>query len=942
MNEHLTLLLLSSEATVARRVLLDVSAHGLLRPFVIVDEDFGAVVVDDGTETPIDLTGHLAGLSPSLIRVVNVLPATVGRVPAERTEFLRFDLQKRCTDAGIAFTSIAVAVCGAREHIHRDSFAPQWHANILLAPEDSGASKGMIAVLLDPSRVEVAAAHAATVLGALWTWSDAGPFDNEPLRIAEDVCYVRLARLGTRVIDAGDLATRTLNWALGPSGVWPAPEGTIVHGDAERATANLAGELAAHLEFRFQPLAPPEAINPTTLGIGQAYLAYFRLLRDAVLLKLSSAAASIEERVLSTIEGHVQRQTFGTDSDVVIRVRGVPRGADALVRSVRRVNDLTVLPGVEPPSPAPTPQTWRSLAAAAFAAADGGPLPAGIRSDVLDWQGKRGVIADRTLLAPEPTLGSGTGFVLSNEDLASLGIDDPDGVGRMVGGADVFAARSVERLFSLVRPPEGSAPQPPPPPPPANAGSAPAPANSAAPAIPPRRRAPTVSELRRIQPSADLIERFTTWRTERERSLLWQLGTRLADGIGQALDDLGNTHRDLEQIGAEFQRYRAEAEALLRRRRRRVLTTLIAIPLLLATSAYTYHRLSSRLGLGLAVAGVLACIALPLVVIPIVREQLRLEAQLRRLLQRLEWLPRRRNRAVAEAVRLAALNDQLIEWVDVLAQSIHRPWGEPGHAGTEPTWNGESGLRALTGGTPQFDPEAIQGQVTRLRRALCRPGWLHAAYLETRRNWQLRYALVAGLDPASVPDPEADHGSSRQAIGTNPITGESVFGPRVQLCREIVARVHADTVARNAAGTCRAALLTSDTERMISTVRCAAPGLDGLSAQDFLSSLVEFSPLPSFNADYFGPTLGGTSGVLAASYFALSPPLTYQRPADDVPRVRLAACAVERRHVLAAYRLDVTDALPQEVFKMTGTPSARRLPADEPAPAAAEPYEGVG
>lgn len=928
MNEQLTLVLLPSAARTAREILIELSSHQLLRPFVLVDEQGDAVTVTDGLETSVSLSEYLSRRTPAMIRLVNVAPTTVDAAPAPFVDELWLKLSRQCVDAGIEFAAIGVAVGTKTDQVDSAAFAKQFNANIVLVPEDGGGSRGMIAVPLDADRVELAAAHAATVVGALWAWMEAGPFDNEPGRLVEDVCYVRLARLTSRVIDAGDVTARIVGWALSSEGAWPVPDGTIAHGDAPLAVERLVATTAERLGFRFNPVEPPTPNAPEVLSIFGAYKAWIRLVGDAFMMKLSSIAAGLEERVATTIEGHVQRQTFGEDSDVLVRIGGVPRPGDAMAGTMQRINLLASLPGIDPPSPMPTPQTWRELAAIAFAAVDGGRLPTGMSDDALRWQGLRGVLLNRSMIVPAPDPAFGTGFHLARSDFRSLGFEGAAADDRVVaGGGDVFTARSVESFLRLAAAPVGT-PVP-----------APEPSTEALTDEPP----PNERAVRFID---DLIIRFEDWRRAREGSFMWRLGVQLADAISTSLDDVAGAQADLEQLERDFAEYRIDAATVVKRRRRRVILTAVAIPLLLLASYLAYRYLYSRIGLILALAGVICSSAVPLSIVPVVREQRRLESRLRRLMQRLEWLPRRRNHAVAEAVRLASLNDQLREWTDILAQSIHHPWMGPEVLRDDATWNGDSGLLALTGGVADLDPEELQGQISRVRRSLCRPGWLQAAYLEVRRHWQARYLLIAGLDPTAQNEPEADHGGSRLPFGNNPITGEHLYAPRVQFQREVMERRHAATVGRAVALQCRSLLTTTDTRRLISTVRCPLPGLDGVTADDFLRSLVEFSPVPSFNHQYLRRTLTGTPSRIETSHVALTAPTTFRTPQDETARAMIPTLPLEGRHVLGAIRLDVTEALPKEDFLLV-----RADPSDEHPTALpgilqldlrADRYDGIG
>ncbi len=97
--------------------------------------------------------------------------------------------------------------------------------------------------------------------------------------------------------------------------------------------------------------------------------------------------------------------------------------------------------------------------------------------------------------------------------------------------------------------------------------------------------------------------------------------------------------------------------------------------------------------------------------------------------------------------------------------------------------------------------------------------------------------------------------ASRRPISVNPVTGEAVHSPRVQLAYDISAGRYAPALRAMQEAELRQVMAGRDADRMISRIRCEVPGLAGADPHEFLGSIVEFAPLPAFATRFLRPSL---------------------------------------------------------------------------------------
>lgn len=920
MTPSLSILLLHSRAAEARALLAEISGHRLLRPFVLLDEHGEALLMVDGMETLVDLDDYLARQRPGLIRLVNLgIAADSDYLSCAKAERVREHLDARCRPVGISFVALALAVPHRGAVIPAEFFGASWNANLILEPLDSAGSPGMMSVDMTPEKTQTAAVVAGLTIGGVWAWLPEGPLDEDEIRFVEGRRFLTVARLAVRVVDAGDLTARLVGWALDPGGAWPTPSGCAAHGAPDQAVRDLAPRVAQHTGFRYRKLEPPERHPVGPVGVLEALGIFFGSFLSSLQAMPGRAWRRLRDRAISAAESFVQAATFGNDSEIVVAI-GKPRELKGLVDPLRRVSAVTTLPDIRIPAPVPQPEMWRDFLGACLGSVDGGDFSEALAGVEPTWQGKRAVLSDRSYVVQEPSGDAGIGFLIDRTDAETLGFGESDSneTSWRIGGADVASCRVLEARFVEL----GLVPNP-------NTqqiDAQPDTAESKPPESPPSTNG--------------LVARYQRWRRNASKSLMWHLGEELADGIEAALSDISAAENELAAISSDIENYRTDEKRALRSRRIRVAILTVLLLLIIAGIVSGFAFLSVTAGLiGVALLFVWL-IGAVLALLSAARDEVRLKYRLKELEDLPTWLLKKRRHAADEAVRLTYLNDQLIDWADIVAHSIHRPWGHVTEAAANTPWRPSSALLGFTVGTPEIDDETMQGEVVRLRRSICRPGWLSAVFLEQRALWARRYERVAGVDTEQFVDAGADTTSDREPIGANPATGEPVFHPRLQLAADLRSERYVDELRREQVQRLRDQLARTDAERLVARVHSNVEGLSDLSPREFIGSLAEFDPLPAFASSNFIASLSTDTGVVERSVYGVSDSIEVTVVSSGrVDHRRIAVADVPERFVLAGMRLDMTARVPErEITLLAPSVAPKAGPKEPPADSAG----GVG
>jgi hypothetical protein len=899
--DALSIILVHSQAAGAHQLLTSLAADGLVHPCIVTNEAGDAVLLDHVSVTPVVLEEYLARQRPQVLRLVHLVIAVDGTVHAvDEAGSLRDLYDERCRAAGITFSSATIVVPHVGVTVDPSVTGPLWTVNAVVAPEDSGGSRGMMAIQLAPDRTEPMAVAAALTVGGAWSWMPEAPIDRMQPLPSGNPDNVRMLRLAVRTVDGGDLTTRVIDWALEPGGAWPLPPDVAIHGLPQQAIQQLASPLAAALGFQYVPLAPRPVPAPKPVGVIAALRLFITEMSVSLRAMPGKAWVRQKKRLTSTVEGFVQQRTFGADSDIAVSFRGASDGVVGLLNSAQRIQRVTALPSINEPAALSTPDVWNGLLSAAFGVVDGGSFTGSAGGLELQWQGRRAVVTDRSLVAPAPD-DALNGFPLSTADVALLtaGESAEEPMPRVIGSADATSARLVlDRLAHLQQ-----------------VEAAHEPGEQAVDGIP---QPPTPMSVDDI---AELRLRLGGWVAEREGSLVWKLGKALDASMTAAAEHLGMSEQRLTRLSAELEEYNEQERRHLKRRRRRF--GLLAFLLFVMLIATITGFLAVSLVAGLICLAVFASTLLlgTFGILSTAREEVRLKHRLAQLSTLPEQLIGQRQHAANELGRLSYLNDQLIEWAEIISCSLHQPWGGGATSPAEQMPGVSSDLLAFTRGIPDVDDEGVQGEIVRLRRRIAHSGWIQSEFVKAKSKWRQRYEIVAAVDPGEDLDPAADVSTSRSPLSINPVSGEAVFAPRVQLADDISSGRFAAALREAQVSELRQVMAGRDADRLIDRIRCDIPGLSGTEPQEFLASLIEFSPLPPFSQRFLRPSLDVDRFAVAETIFGISETVEFIPPQALSASRRIPVAGVEQRFLLAAFRLDLSRPLSTRDIRAFGSPN---------------------
>jgi hypothetical protein len=992
MSKSQTLVYLDRSAKVLREQLAELSNNGLIRDLLVIAGPNDVERLHEGTYSPTSIDSELARVQLELIRVVAL---RIESAPSEQVLQLEREtlasLRERGQQVGIGFKAFTVVVVSAGREVDASCFHPDWTANVVVVPEESAGGEGFIAIDLTPDKVEAVALAALALVGGLWSWIDNGVLDHEKAANVAGMTYIRMVRLTLRVVDAGDLTSRLIGWAMDPGGVWPIPNEYVIHDQPQEVVIDLAAQIAASAEarFTFLPFEPKSRPRPKAVGLFGALILFYSRLWNFVRSMPQEYVERLKNRVVNRVESFVQTQTFGADSSVVVRIAQRPETVAELVTTRVRAGLLTTLKEVGTSSVQPTPDTWAVIRSVSFGLIDGGDFHGSLIGSEPLWLGQRAVFTDRNLVAPSSgRLSSNPAFKLRALELCALGIEtmgdtylrpfdvpsvdlfelrltecedearsqpddrewlpelwrglvQPDMLDGplMIGGeaVDDVGVIDDEEEFTDQSEDEAAGDET------AKSDKDSGSSEEAASSLPDPVLRNDPGALKepptRIFILSRLRERYVDWMGDRRESLVWNLGEHLHTAIDEAVHDFESASHAFEAMKAEAEENQQELEKVNHRMRKWAKVALLLIVLLVL----------SAIGAGVIVGLILAyyfigavfalVFAFPLMVYRSARELTRLEFRLEVLATQPELILERRRHASAEVNRLSNLSEQLSDWSEIISAVIHRPWGQGGATtGVEP-WVAQSGSHVFSVGVPELDEVALESEIVRLRRHLARKDWLSKVYVQHEAEFSQRYArLVAGA-PGLGSRPSADINSGSQPIGTMPHTGENVYRPRRQFLVDVINDRYADFLRSVQVKQLRANIDDETTPAMLSAVQCAVDDLSGLESTLFLRPVVEQTPLPTF-ARFLHQRVGGPSVQPQYSVFGASDKVGAQIPEDGHERVKIEIGGVSERYVLACLRVDVSQSL--ELTDITFVSAPRTMPAAPVAPVPDNPITTLG
>ncbi|WMN01790.1 magnesium transporter [Rhodococcus erythropolis] len=322
-----------------RDVLTDLSAAGLLDPFLWIDEDEGlsgvsgvhALSVDGGETAKVALQDILASRRVARVRLCVLVPFIEG-AQTVRVESERAVADMLVSNSGSA-QLVRIRMILTRGGLQvPDSAAPAlagWH-NLLIAPEDSnGPGMGHVSLspTTDPIVIGRSAAPVVAGIAGLWAHVEHAPFDDIHI-VPGDA--IRLVRSFYRRLETSGAEHDLRERVLDIGGPLPLPldaGGSVVYvEDVPLATGTMAQNLwAKHRGTLVGVRVPkPADVGSQAIGLWRALVMFFSFmgsaLRNAPMAFYNRVSKGISGAVASTVNSAV----FGSDSSAyTIVVNGV-------------------------------------------------------------------------------------------------------------------------------------------------------------------------------------------------------------------------------------------------------------------------------------------------------------------------------------------------------------------------------------------------------------------------------------------------------------------------------------------------------------------------------------------------------------------------------------------------------------------------------------------
>ena len=951
-------ILLAAGAEPVAEVLCELSAQGMLRDCLVLDAQGHGSVIEQGVRLPIDLHEYLARRALTLVRVIHL---SLDGAPIAQTHLDTVaKLDATVTPVGVELerTSLVVPLDGVE--LDRDAFPQYRNYNLLVQPVDQAGESGFaILALTDPSKQVVIATAMVALCGALWQWLDEGPLDGGRFRTAIGEAAmpydgslldgrVRLVRAVTRMVDAGDIAGQAVSWALAPGVQFPPPSGCVRHGEPRQAVNALLDQMfptasTSPFGFNYVPYvlpASPSVKHVTPLQAIAMFMGEFwRELRKMP----GEAADRVVARVKTSVENAVASNTYGEDSEIVVKF-GKPTSAELATDAGSRVEAVLALPNLVANSPSSTPQTWTTLVGSVLAAADGNDPPTGVKIELPKWNNQRAAVTDfGALVHPSIADESRGQFILMKDEAGRLGWSAETDVA--FNSCDAYGARSVLSVIDGMAQPGADAaaksdmpPPPPPPPPPAPEPPSKKPAPKDAPAqaavAVTDAEASSVLAIQQLPHDLQVLrKRLLKWTAEREQTLMWRVADALMRQQDKAFGELTQASSELKRTLDEMAK--AEETEIKNRKWFRKKAFWITLWFLFVTAGAVVGfvllpALSVFIWIGVFVFGLLTTCKS---ILKTAKERVRQKHRRELVYLRPAQLMEQRQKAADEFVRLSSVYQQLQDWAEILACALHRPLGHVSQVSEQP-WATSVGALSFVSGIPKIDSDRMRRTTLSVMQHLATRGWLSRAYSRQRTMILDKYGELAGGVSATDQSPEADNSLECDVLARLPgLTGEAdivIYPPRENLRSQFAEGTSARSYRTEQVEALHKTVVTEDPYGMIESVSSDIIGLNEppRNPAAFLAPVVEWNSVPHFNSA-LRPRLQ-LDGVPVRSIVGISAGIdaTFM----EARSATIAVNPVPHRFTLAAFRIDISDSIPvSEVLHITQTSNRTAVvpPADD-------------
>jgi hypothetical protein len=893
--DRISVFIVHSSAERFREQLKSASVRGLLRLLIVVDEVGNFDLYDNGDVRRIDL---IRFLSENQIDLLHLQAVRFGSQHAQvdiQTEYkLAETLRTRLEMVHVQFVAGTISLASEGDPLFEENLQKTWNYNVVLSSEDWAGEAGFLPADLSAAEYEDLAFAASTLITSTWVWIDGIVHETIASKVMNPAAVVRLARVVLRIVDAGDLAVRVTSSALDQTGMWPVPPGCMFHSDPNTFVHETSAKIAAlpATSFYFEQPSGPPARSKKKVSIKEAIVLFFQQMIHAIFGRAIGWVEEMREKAFRTIEDIATNATFGSDSEILVRISGRPRPEDGVVSIGQRLGIVASLPNLQPVSPQPSPDAWRTFVAATLGTFDGGDVAISGNSDAAP---SKFVLSDRSFVAPDP-FAEGGKFSISISELDALGLSSVQEL-----TLRLFDSKSSDDLKSLLaEEPEVV-----------------------------KEESEEVVELGEHKivtclpdsPMKGIIRaRLNDFLEVRENTLVWRIGKILNEQGNAALTAWMDSDQFIAKLPDQLNTYLADADKAVKKIRRRQLITAIAHGLMIIGGVIAAFIFPLMVALSVFGVFILSLFGSILAFLGSAKEYVQLQNRFRDSIGLPQFMNEYRIHCYHEYVRLTSLYEQFLDWADVVAVVLHRPFGENVVSAAAQPYETNSNVTCFVAGTPDFNSDALQGEKQRLRRNLVRRGWLNEIVNRLEVSWKPRFAQVSGYLPDEVPKPEAD-----PSIGMYSQIGEgdadSLSSPRQHFRREVVAGRMAMNLRSDVENQMRDVFRNGDPSRLLGSISTGMTGLDGRDPSSFLTPPIEMSPLPSFDR-FMHMSVTNDGGEIKQVLYGVPNVLSGVAPDDGIAREKIATTTISDRFVLAMFRVDLSrDLDPHELRLLSSVKS---------------------
>ncbi len=766
-------------------------------------------------------------------------------------------IRERAERAAREVTAVTVVVPAAGVAFPAQAYDPMWDATLVVVPEDRYADDQMPADIRPGDLGPHGAAACATLTG-LWRWSDDALLDGVELS-GGGRSSIHVVSSAGRVLDGGMLADQVADMALTVQHSWPLPEGAIPPArpaeQPEVVITDVADQLIAKHGLEFRPTSQPAPTPPTKLnlwsGLKLFLTTFVGIMRATPTWYVSKARRRVEQGMLDFF----QNRTYGPESSVVLTLRGQTAGEWRSPSSAEQVYDAirsAKLPGTD--TIVAEPALWEDAMTSIAGTVDAGEMPDGITGPTMG--ASRLVVLSPGAVAPSP-FGPDASF-----DAKELG------QGRVVRSADPRAASNLALILDQHRQYDERV----------SSGESPA---------------------------AQRLAELQAWVRERSATFTWRIGEAISSAadaaaveLAVALETLARGEPDLGE---------SEEDQVLRRRlRRMVLWFCLAAVAAVALVVYAVREdwAADPQAIGVGVLVVLGLLLLAVVKFMGIVHRLT-QNQFARKRAHEAWLlaHEQAQSAATQVTRFSALYWQHLDWSEIIAGVVHRPWGAP-RAVSRPSAAAvpDDRPRSMAVGVASSVDLQVQRAISTAQKLVITKGWVAALLAQVQELSRRRYLALTSSEPDQV-HAARDTLQSGTVLHRHALSGDEIRSPRGALHQDVMTGQFVDELRERQLAQVTAALLETPLRELYSAVAVGGP-LDDATEPDAESFLANVRSDPGRRAELPFSLFRDQSvrERAAQSVIALPPHLS---PGDDHLRTRV-------RHVpgsptvFCSLRLDVS------------------------------------